>query len=200
MKIVTVKPDRSDVIRDWGIGAVMIPAFSLAKKGGGRGQVRRQCTDRWKIRPIRKALRSMMPPGTPAPGSVVSIQGISLDEWSRMRTSDVGYIIHEYPLVDMRMTRADCASYLERHGLDIPGKSGCTFCPYHSRAAWKDLKARKGPDWEEAVKVDASIRNMRDLHVLYVHPARKPLQEAVRIPQDEGAEQLELCDGGVCMT
>ena len=38
-----------------------------------------------------------------------------------------------------------------------------------------------------------------------VHPHRKPLAEAVRIPEDEGASQLALeldapCDSGYCMT
>ena len=43
---------------------------------------------------------------------------------------------------------------------------------------------------------------MRDHHDLYVHSLRKPLEEAVRIPEDEGAHQIEMempCDGGVCM-
>jgi len=60
----------------------------------------------------------------------------------------------------------------------------------------------RGSDWQEALAVDQAVRNMRlEQHgPLYVHPARKPLAEAVRIPEDEGAYQTELdfCEGGYC--
>lgn len=49
--------------------------------------------------------------------------------------------------------------------------------------------------------VDRAIRDQRPGCELFIHPARKPLDEAVRIPEDDGAKQLGLdlpCDGGVC--
>ena len=151
--------------------------------------------------PMRRFIRSVI--GNPRPGSVESWLGISLDEFHRMRDSDVAYITNVYPLVDRRISRADCAAWLQAHGLDIPPKSACTFCPYHSLGAWKTLKRNGGPDWAEAVAVDGAIRDKRPKHELFIHPGRKPLAEAVKIPEDEGASQLELelevpCDGGVC--
>ena len=50
-------------------------------------------------------------------------------------------------------------------------------------------------------QVDGEIRDMRNLHTLFVHPARVPIAQAVQIPEDYGAQQLEMempCDGGVC--
>ena len=49
--------------------------------------------------------------------------------------------------------------------------------------------------------VDQAIRKKRDTMDIFIHPSRLPLEEAVRIPEDLGAQQLELdlpCDGGVC--
>ena len=136
---------------------------------------------------------------------VTSLQGISLDEFQRMRTSDVKYIENQYPLVDLRITRADCNAWLQDHGLDVPPKSACVFCPYHNKQAWQGLKKRGGADWDHAVEVDEAIRDTRssDGHdfLLYVHPHRKPLAEAVSIPEDFGAEQIEFempCDSGHC--
>ena len=153
--------------------------------------------------PIRKFIRGKI--GGLEPGSVESWQGISLDEFERMRTSDVAYITNVYPLVEKRITRADCVTWLQQHGLDVPPKSSCTFCPYHSLGEWKRLKREGGPDWQEATAVDIAIRDKRTKHSLFVHPARKPLPEAIRIPEDEGAAQLDMdleipCDGGVCFT
>ena len=206
IQVVTVKPENNDVIReDWGIESgtpsIQIPAFTLAQPDATLGQIHRQCTREWKITPIRRHLRSILGPGRLKPGSLVCWQGISLDEWSRMRDSDVKYIRNVYPLVDRRMTRLDCAQWLQQNGLDIPQKSACVFCPFHSRAEWHQLKQQGGSDWDHAMDVDQAIRKKRDTMDIFIHPSRLPLEEAVRIPEDLGAQQLELdlpCDGGVC--
>ena len=202
VKVVTVHGSRTEVVReDWGVrGAVLIPAITTSPEGK-HGQIRRQCTHDWKIMPIRRFIRSVI--GAPSPGAVESIMGISFDEWQRMRTSDVKYIENIYPLVDRRITREACVAWLVNHGLDVPPKSGCTFCPYRSLKRWQDLKRARGPDWEEAVAVDRAIRHKRPGFLLSVHPAGKPLPEAVDIPEDHGAHQMELefeqpCDSGMC--
>ena len=199
VKVVTVSPANLDVVRDWSNSrSVMIPAFTQAQDGS-HGQVKRQCTHDWKLMPIRRYLRQMIP--NPKPGAVECWQGISLDEWHRMRTSDVQYINNVYPLVEGRMTRRDCITWLLAHDLDVPPKSACVFCPFHSLGHWKTMKAEGGHDWRLAEGVDLAIRNHRPCHELFVHPGRKPLAEAVRIPEDDGTKQLELdlpCDGGVC--
>ncbi len=205
VKVVTVTARRVDVVREEWANAVSIPAFTTDTQTGARGQVRRQCTHDWKIAPIRQYLRQVMTErGIKAtPGAVHSLQGISLDEWTRMRDSDVKYIENVYPLIDARMTRAECKAWLERNHLPVPVKSSCVFCPYKSIPVWKDMKRRGGPDWQVAEAVDANIRDRRASagNLLYVHPNRKPLSEAVKIPEDEGAQQLELpCDSGFCMT
>ncbi len=54
--------------------------------------------------------------------------------------------------------------------------------------------------------VDEAIRESRPPYPLYVHPARKPLTQAVHIPEDEGYTQAEMfldlsnatCDSGYC--
>ena len=73
VRVVTVTGNRTEITRpDWGIGSVMIPAFSLDKTDGTKGQVKRQCTHDWKIMPIRRYLRSLLPADRrPAPGAVV---------------------------------------------------------------------------------------------------------------------------------
>ena len=125
--------------------------------------------------------------------------GISLDEVQRMKDSDVKYVAHRYPLIDMRMTRGDCALWLERNGIEVPPKSACTFCPYHSTAEWRRVKASP-EDWEKAVAVDEAIRGVRPPYDLYLHPSRIPLVDAdLRSEVDRG--QLSLWDNeceGVC--
>ena len=118
-----------------------------------------------------------------------------------MRSSQVAYITNVYPLVELRMTRMDCIQWLQRHELPVPTKSACVFCPYQKTSHWKQIKTQGDIDWDLAVAVDTAIRNVRKQHDLFVHPARVPLEQAVSIPEDFGAHQLEMelpCDGGVC--
>ena len=207
VQVVTVSGARTEAVREDWKDSVMIPAFTTDRDTGSRGQVLRQCTHDWKITPIRRFIRSVI--GALTPGAVESLQGISFDEWSRIRTSDVAYITNVYPLVDAQITRAGCVTWLEAQGLDVPVKSACTFCPYHNLEEWKRLKREGGPDWQEAVEVDGAIREKRPKAELFIHPARAPLSEAIKIAEDYGASQLALdldseteasCDSGYCFT
>ena len=201
LKVVTVSaPEEVLDITAANRSGVFIPAYTVSHATGKPGQLSRQCTDRWKIRPIHNHLKTIVGK-RPRPGAVRAILGISLDEWHRTRTSSVKYIENEYPLVDLRITRGDCITWLAAQGLDIPPKSACVFCPYHSTSFWKTIKKAAGPDWAKAASIDESLRARRPGHNAYIHRAALPLPSAVRIPEDLGAEQLEMdipCDAATC--
>ena len=207
VKVVTVHPERNHLLQANSGGkaqySVYPPAFTVRVANGEAGQIKRQCTDNWKVRPINRYLRSLLPGQRTRPGIIECWQGISLDEYHRMRTSTRQYITNVYPLVDRRMTRAACIQWLQERSLPVPPKSACVFCPFHSIEHWRQLKRNGGSDWDRATEADALIRTAREHEgfLLYMHPSRKPLIDAVTLPEDEGASQLELdlpCDGGVC--
>ena len=203
VRVARVTGDPQPSVIEKGSGAVMVPAFKHTEEGKPV-PLRRQCTKEWKIRPIRKFIRTLLDGKLP-PDRVRMIMGISWDEFHRMKDSEVGYITFDYPLVDLRMTRSHCIQWLETHSLDVPPKSACTFCPYHTLRHWKQLKSGGGPDWESAVAVDESLRNVKAGNV-FVHQYGIPLKEAVIIPEDSGVKQLTLgdsdptCDSGFCFS
>jgi hypothetical protein len=182
-------------------GGTPLPVY-LSNDNGKQGQLMRQCTSRWKITPIRRWIRTEIERQglKKTPGIVEQLLGISLDEALRMKPADVKYITHRWPLIEKRMTRHDCARWLEAHGLEVPPKSSCTFCPYHNSAAWAELKQAGGKDWKQALEVDRAIRKARPPYDLFVHPARIPLEEVdLRTAEERG--QLSLWDdecSGVC--
>lgn len=171
-----------------------IPAFTT--DGQSQGQLRRQCTGSWKVHEIRRWLqanRNKQP--------VTQLLGISLDEWHRAKDSNVKYITHAYPLLERNMTRNDCVNYLERHGLEVPGKSACVFCPYHNKRAWQEMKRENGDDWRKSVEVDEAIRKVRPPYDLFIHSSRIPLVDVdLSTPEDNGQLRLlnEECDSGYC--
>jgi len=205
IKVVTVFPsDPSPVDKH---GGVMIPAYTTDAKGKG-GVIRRDCTKAWKIQPVRRYIRSLLT-RPPRAGDIQIILGISWDEALRMKDPDVKYITHEYPLVDRRIRRTYCIQWLEEHNLEVPQKSSCVFCPYRNRKSWQELKRNGGWDWDHALETDHFIRDKRTKGEgleLFVHGFRKPLEQAISIPEDVGAKQLMLgdgdptCDSGFCFT
>jgi len=181
-----------------------IPAFTVGGSDKG-GRLRRQCTSRWKIQPMRRWIGSELERRglKKSPGAVSQWLGITTDEWHRAKDSDVRYISHKYPLIDLGMSRADCINWLKSHDLPVPQKSSCTFCPFHNRRAWAEMRLAGGPDWEQAVAVDNAIRGVRPPYPLFVHSDRIPLEDAVVIPEMFGVEQLTMipddeCDSGYC--
>jgi hypothetical protein len=171
-----------------------IPAYTATSDSGG--QLKRQCTGDWKIAPIKRWLQAHRN-GQP----VTQLLGISRDEWHRAKDSGVKYITHVWPLLEKNMSRADCLAWLERNGLEVPGKSACVFCPYHNRRAWQDMKREGGADWQKAVAVDEAIRKVRPPYDLFVHSSRIALVDVdLSTPEDNGQLRLfnEECDSGYC--
>jgi hypothetical protein len=155
------------------------------------GMYRRSCTQRWKIAPMRRYIQLLRQDGE----QVEQWIGITLDEWSRMRDSDVKYIDNVYPFMEMDppMSRHAVMRWLLNNGLEIPVKSSCVFCPFHDRATWRELKLNGNGDWQAALEMDRLIRQKRigDGYVGYVHSDRLPLDQVdLRNAQDHG--QLEL--------
>ena len=187
-----------------GPGSVNIPAFLHGRNGDS--QLRRQCTDRWKINVVRQLMSQELEiRGLKKTEDVIEQWlGISWDEASRAKNSVVRYIANRHPFLERetRMTRTDCIKYLQQHDLEVPVKSSCTHCVYHSQENWEALKRQNGPDWQEALYFDGLIRNAsaKINRTLYIHSSRKPLALAVKLPEDEGYVQPDLMPGPGCDT
>lgn len=139
-----------------------MPVFVFNERGG-EGRMRRQCTEEYKVTPIRHKLRELLgigPRDRIAPGTVESLLGISLDEVQRMKPSREQWITIRWPLIEKRMTRHDCVLWLERHGYAVPPKSSCIGCPFHGNAYWRDMKLNRPQEWADAVDFDERLREV----------------------------------------
>jgi hypothetical protein len=121
---------------------------------GKRLMGQRQCTNQYKIRPIRQRLRELN--GGRTTPKVDLLVGISLDEYQRAKPANVQWIEHQWPLIDRRMTRADCVAWLQRHGYAEPPKSSCIGCPFRTPKQWRALT---GDEMADAVDFDRAIRD-----------------------------------------
>jgi hypothetical protein len=192
VNVVTVSNQSNNVITNRPGGKIFIPAFTYNIKTNSNGQLRRQCTGLWKIAPLRRYIQANR-----EGKQVEQWLGISTDEYQRMRNSDVLYITNKYPLIDLRMSRIDCVTWLGKYDIEIPPKSACTFCPYHDNKGWQKIKSNP-IDYDEAIRIDNAIRKVRPPHDLFVHYKRIPLEDVdLRTPQEMGQRSLwdDECSG-----
>lgn len=166
---------------------------------------RRQCTYEYKIQPIARHLRSMLGYGSrdriPA-GAVEVWIGISMDEVFRIKPARVNWQSSRWPLIEERMTRQDCLSWLAKQGYPLPPKSSCIGCPYHSDAHWRVMRDDAPEEWEDAVRMDRLIRNtgtQRGQRARqYLHRSCQPLDEVdldAALNRDQLDLMLDECEG-----
>jgi hypothetical protein len=185
---------------------ITIPAFLLSGRKEGMG--RRQCTSHYKIEPIRKKVRELLGVGprdrVPAGAAEMWI-GISLDEIIRATPSKVRFQVHRFPLLEQKLTRRHCLTWLEQHGYLTPPKSSCVGCPFHGDAAWRDIRDNAPDEWAQAVEVDAAIRKPIDRPGVtamkaqqFLHRQLVPLDQVdLSTAEDRGQLNLFLneCEG-----
>jgi hypothetical protein len=126
-----------------------------------------------------------------APGTYVEmLYGISTDEAIRA-TAKRGNTWQEpaYPLVDMKMSRADCVAWMSENSFPIPRKSACCCCPYRDDPAWLTMKQDFPDEFERACRYDDLLRDpnwlqngikgayRRIRNTLYTHQSGKPLRD-----------------------
>lgn len=163
-------------------------------------QIWRWSTRDYKVTPIHAYYRALG-------GHINQYVGIAYDEITRMKRSSEPFITTLFPLVDAKLTRADCVRLIEAEGLPVPPKSGCFFCPFNNLERWKALSVvhpelyRKALALEEASKhfptqslVDYGIR--KRLNVSGLRELRQVLKTEVRAGNGDDAGPCS----GYCMT
>lgn len=161
------------------------------RMGNGAPGVR-ACTQDYKRSVVRRWLGK---------GDHIVALGISLDEFHRART-DSGYrnIVNEYPLIDLRLTRADCLKIISDAGLPQPPKSSCWFCPFHSMAVWGDIRRNQPILFDKAVDLERLLNEKRTAlkrDKVWLTSKARPLDQVVP-DQPLLLDDDDNCDSGYC--
>lgn len=164
--------------------------FFVKGEDGEKGMVTRQCTQEYKVAPVRRKIRELLgyKSRQVVKGKVILWMGISLDEIERIRSSQVKWIENRYPLIEKSMDRISCVRWLKQKGYPIPPKSSCIGCPFHDNYMWREIKLNSPDEWIEAVEIDRMIRKLPKVRgEAFLHRSCQPLDE-VYLQED----QLEL--------
>ena len=180
------------------------PFFTKNADTGKKGMLRRQCTNDYKIQPIRKKIRELCNVGYrkhfPKDQYVEQWIGISTDEIMRMKPARDKYILNRHPLIEAKLSRQDCINWLKEKKLLLPEKSACIVCPYHNDAYWHFMKTERVEEFADAVEFDKKIRTgsrkIRD--ELFLHRSCKPLDQ-VEFKKEDQSKQIDMfnneCEG-----
>lgn len=185
-----------------------VPYF-VRNPDGSDGMGRRQCTSEYKLAPISRKVRELL--GARPPDFRRVTRGRVAEQWIGFSTDEIGrvsdregtlYERKRYPLLELGMSRKDCARYLERRGWGDTAKSACVGCPFHGNAQWRDLRDNRPDEWADAVEFDRQIRKggARGLPLngeAFLHRSRVPLDLAPinRVTRREWADrQMDIFD------
>ena len=95
----------------------------------------RWCTRDFKTKPLGRYMRDK------SGGEWVTYIGFAAGEEHRMeRAREADGESKRYPLIDRGITRAGCEEIIRAHGLELPMKSGCWFCPFQRVGELRHLK------------------------------------------------------------
>lgn len=178
---------------------------------------RRQCTSEYKLKPIKRQVRLLLGArwsgvvcrhtslewgcanchgtgldaeiGQPPRGRWAEQWiGFSVDESHRaLDAKSAAYSRSRFPLLERRLSRADCQAINIAAGFPDVAKSACIGCPYHRNRQWRELRDQRPAEWADAVDFDHRIRGgsaranflgqpLRGQ--MYLHEAMVPLDQA----------------------
>ncbi len=153
------------------------------------GMAQRQCTQNFKIIPIRRFLKSLRQP-------VVQWIGISLDEAHRMKPSRDKWCVNRWPLIDARMNRNDCLIWMANADHPTPPRSACIYCPYKSDSEWRRLRSDSPGEFEAAAKIEDRLQSAfrqttsANHKVPYLHSSRVSLREVDFSTDEDHGQQV----------
>jgi len=157
-----------------------------------KAPIMRQCTGDYKIKPMRRYLQKIRD------GRIVRQWiGISVDEAERMKTPDVKYVEHYYPLVEERINISDIKQWFKENNIPEPMKSSCLVCPFHSKQYWQNFRKNYPDEFEQACVFDDKIRQLPNMKSrTFLSRECKPLREInFDFQPSLFPELIEECDG-----
>lgn len=189
------------------------PPYWVKKPNGKIGRLKQKCTGEYKIAPLNRARRVLM--NTLCGVSLVTKRLPPVDVWIGFAADEAGrisekktsngpkYLRLRYPLVERGITKAKMIGYYLDHNIPRPPRSVCCACFSNGLAYFQDMYLNRPADWEKAVLVDASVRDLSCIGVhgqVFVSSTCIPLKDlpAMNFRQNTPDYKEHRCNSGVC--
>lgn len=139
----------------------------------------RWCTSKFKVQPLINYVQK----------PCFMMIGISTEESHRAyrRMDYYNNTVRDYPLIRHNINRNQCIEIIKQHGLPIPPKSGCFFCPFIKMSDWKAMVRRDDRLFCKAIALEtANIARNKEVGSKlsgYISAKNIPLESIVQLDQ-----------------
>jgi len=188
------------------ISKTAIPNFTQDKTNGEQGFMRQRfCTADYKIKPIMAWIkdRYKIKRGEKV-ARICQWIGISMDEIQRVKESQVKWMKHRWPLVEIGMHRPMILQWFKDQGYPEPPRSACYFCAFHDDNEWRRLRDEEPQSFAKAIEFEKEFQQSRQHidqlnSVPYLHRSCRPLDQIdLRTDIDKGQSVMgfiQECEG-----
>ena len=132
----------------------------------------RSCSDKWKIQPQDKYLNNLPAAKAVWASGQKITKALGYDAGERRR----GEKMQEsekykfwFPLKEWNWYLEDCIAAYKRHGLPVPPKSACFYCPSSTKAEVKALAKEHPGLFARAVEIERNAENLQTVKGLGRH-------------------------------
>ena len=155
-------------------------------KGMMPSRIKRWCTDKFKVKVLMKHIEK----------PCFQHIGIDAGEAKRAKIATDKGVENRYLLIEHNIDRAGCVDLIKHHGLKVPRKSGCYFCPFQRKGQWKALRRANDGLWCKAVGIETATnkgREERGKKPIYLYGKDRPLTSLINEKQQAlfGMEDIE---------
>lgn len=195
-----------------------IEGFGLSGQSYRDGKMKRQCTSEYKIVPIEREIRTMLLEMGLAKesknGRIYINRGVIVESWIGYTTDEIERVNRmkqakwqhfRFPLIELKMTKADCVQWLKDNDKPPRLSSACAICPLIGNAQRRQIRDNDPIGWKRAIKFDNDLRN-GDLRIavtakgdLYLSDKFIPLSQ-LNIDEEENRPTLFQCMNLGCAT
>ena len=189
------------------------PYWTRNRVTGKKGKLRQRCTSAYKVQPMRRLLRDYISVqfnvSKRAKRGIPQVEtwiGFSADEQNRANKakSDVKFITLRFPLIEMGLTKEGVEKFFRDNHLETPPPSVCNACFSNGLTMLRDMYFNRTDDWDSAVAVDESIRDLRSVGVedeCFVSQTLIPLRDLPKVDflsSDPVKLREYKCNTGAC--
>lgn len=158
------------------------------------------CSVKWKRQPMDRWVREWpLAIDAWAAGRLVDrLIGIHAGEVNRGKIPDDRRYRYVFPLIAWGWGEAECVEAIRRHGLAVPRKSACFFCPSSSRVEVLRLRAERPDLYARAVAIEdqarasGKLRTMRGLGRRFAW-GEVSAEDAVALEEEEAPSPCVSC-------
>lgn len=128
-------------------------------------------------------------------GKVIKLLGVHAGELRRVRASNDDRYVNRYPLVEWGWGEQECVEAFTRHGLPVPGKSSCWFCPSKKKKEVLELATQYPDLLARAIEMEEMSEHKRTtVKGLGRHWSWADLTSGAVLAEQVADEQAPLCE------